>query len=183
MPYIIILGGIIILAVPWIVLYQRSLIVLDENINNAIAQMGVLLSPRWDALTSLLELTKGYSELEYNTLTEAIKARRSITRDSTPEDINTQENIIAEVMGRIMTVAEDYPELKVDKVYIKTLGAVNQYENMVQTSRLIYNDCVEKLNHSIRMFPVSMIAGMLGFPKRPYIEVPEEKTTIQGMRW
>lgn len=173
MPYIIILGGIIVLLILWTISIQRSVVVLDENINNAMSQIGVQLSSRWDALTSLLDLTKGYSEHEYKTLTETIKARRSITKDSTPEDINKQEKVIAEAMGKIMAVAEHYPELKDDKTYIKKIDAVNQYENMVRTSILIYNDVVTKLNLAIRMFPVSLIAGMLGFSKRAYLEVQE----------
>jgi LemA protein len=182
MPYIIILGGIIVLAILWTISVQRSLVVLDENINNAMSQIGVQLASRWDALTSLLELTKGYSEHEYKALTETIKARSSITKDSTPDDINKQENIIAETIGKIMAVAEYYPDLKADTTYIKTMDAVNQYENMVRTSRLIYNDSVTKLHRSIRMFPVSLVAGMLGFSKRTYLEAQEEKVTMPSMR-
>jgi LemA protein len=146
------------------------------------SQIGVQLSSRWEALSSWLDLTKAYSEHEYKTLTETIKARRSITKDSSPEEINKQENAIAETIGKIMAVAENYPELKADQTYIKTMDAVNQYENMVRTSRLIYNDSVTKLNRSIRMFPVSLIAGMLGFSKRAYLEAQEEKASMPSMR-
>lgn len=170
MLYIITTGGVIVLLILWTISVQRSFVVLDENINNAMSQIGVQLSSRWDALSSLLDLTRGYSEHDYNTLTETMKDRRSITKASTPEDIYTQENVIDEVLGRIMAVAENYPELKADKTYIKTMDAVNQYESMVRTSRLIYNDCVTKLNRSIRMLPVSLIAGILGYSKRAYLE-------------
>ncbi|MDW8802725.1 LemA family protein [Clostridium sp. A1-XYC3] len=67
-------------------------------------------------------------------------------------------------------VTEQYPELKVNQTYIKTMDAVQTFENMVRTSRLIYNDSVTKLNREIRMFPVSVIAGMLGFRQRDYLE-------------
>lgn len=156
--------------------------VLDENISNAMSQIGVQLTSRWDALTSLLDLTKGYTAHEYKTITETIKARRSITKDSSPYDVTQQENIIAEAMGKIMAVAESYPSLKADQTYIKTMDAVNQYENMVRTSRLIYNDSVTKLNRTIRMFPTSMIAGALGFSKRAYLEAEEQKATMPNMK-
>lgn len=182
MPYIIILGVIIVFLIFWTISVQRSFVVLDENINNAMSQIGVQLSSRWDALSSLMDLTKGYSEHEYKTLTETIKARRQVTKDSTPEDIHKQENVIAEAMGRIMAVAENYPELKADNTYIKTMDAVNQYENMVRTSRLIYNDSVTKMNRAIRMFPVCLIAGMLGFSKRAYLEEQESKAAMPSMR-
>jgi LemA protein len=182
MPYIIVAGVIVFVIVLWIISIQRSFVVLDENINNALSQISVQISSRWDALTSLLDLTKGYSEHEYKTLTETIKARRSITKDSSPEDINKQENIITEAMGKIMAVAENYPDLKADRTYTKTMDAVNQYENMVRTSRLIYNDSVTKLNRAIRMFPASMIAGMLGFSKRDYLETVDEKANMPSMK-
>jgi len=182
MPYLITIAIVIVMIVLWIISIQRSFVILDENINNAMSQIGVQISSRWDALTSLLDLTKGYAEHEYKTLTETIKARRSITKDSSPEDINKQENIIAEAMGKIMAVAESYPDLKADKTYTKTMDAVNQYENMVRTSRLIYNDSVTKLNRAIRMFPASMIAGMLGFSKRVYLESVEEKANMPSMK-
>ncbi|HEY5587247.1 MAG TPA: LemA family protein [Ruminiclostridium sp.] len=182
MLYIIAFGVIIVILVSWIISVQRSFVVLDENINNAMSQIGVQLSSRWDALTSLLDLTKGYASHEYETMTETIKARRSITKDSSPGDITKQENIIVEAMGKIMAVAENYPDLKADKTYIKTMDAVNQYENMLRTSRLIYNDSVTKLNRAIRMFPASMIAGIIGFAKRTYLEAVDEKTNMPSMK-
>ena len=182
MSYIIALGAVVVILVFWIISAQRSFVALDENINNAMSQIGVQLSSRWDALTSLLDLTKGYADHEYKTITETIKERRSITKDSSPDDVRKQENIISEAMGKIMAVAESYPDLKADGTYIKTMDAVNQYENMVRTSRLIYNDCVTKLNRSIRMFPASIIAGMLGFSTRTYLEAVDEKANIPRMK-
>ena len=182
MPYIIAAIVIIVIIVLWAISVQRSLVALDENINNAMSQIGVQLSSRWDALTSLLELTKGYAAHEYKTITETVKERRTITRDSSPEDIREQENVFTEALGKIMAVAESYPDLKADKTYIKTMDSVNLYENMVRTSRLIYNDSVTKLNRAVRMFPASLIAGALGFLKRTYLEELNEKSSMPSMK-
>lgn len=169
MPYIIIIGGVIALLIFWTISLQRSLVVLDKNINNAMSQIEVQLSSRCDVLSSLLDLIKGYSEHEYKVLSESIKARRPISKNSISEDIYLQENVIAEVVWKIMAVAENYPEFKADKTYIKTMDAVKQYEKILRTSRLIYNDCVSKSNRSIRLFPLMLIARMLGFSKRAYL--------------
>jgi len=181
MLYLIAIGIVAVILIFWVISVQRTFVVLDENINNAMSQIGVQLSSRWDALASLLDLTKGYAAHEYKTMTETIKARRSITRDSSPEDVKQQENVLIEAMGKIMAVAESYPDLKADQTYIKTMDSVNQYENMVRTSRLIYNDNVTKLNRAIRMFPASMIAGILGFSKRAYLEAVDEKANMPSM--
>ncbi|MGI5997698.1 MAG: LemA family protein [Lutispora sp.] len=177
---IIAIIGVIIL---WVISTQRKLVILDENVSNAMSQIGVQLSSRFDALTALLDLTKGYAKHESETLIETIKSRRSvITAKSTPEDVLHQEGVISEALGRIAMVTEQYPELKANQTYIKTMGAVETFENMVRTSRLIYNDSVTKLNREIRMFPVSMIAGILGFRQRDYLEEQTAKADMPSMK-
>ena len=127
--------------------------------------------------------SKGYAAHESQTLIETIKSRRSvITAKSTPQDVLQQEGVISEALGRISMVAERYPELKADKGYVKCMDAVDSYEKMVRTSRLIYNDSVTKLNREIRMFPVSLIAWMLGFRQRDYLEAREDKADMPSMK-
>jgi len=166
--------AIIIIAVAvvlWAVSTQRRLVMLDENINNAMSQIGVQLSSRFDALTALLDLTKGYARHESEALIETVKSRRNvITAKSTPDDVLRQEGIISEALGRIAMVTELYTELKENQTYNKTMDAVQTYENMVRTSSLIYNDSVTKLNREVRMFPACVVASMLGFRQRDYLE-------------
>lgn len=179
----IIIALLVVLLAGWVMSTQRRLVVMDENINNAMSQIGVQLSSRFDALTALLDLAKGYAAHESQTLIETIKSRRSvITAKSTPQDVLQQEGVISEALGRISMVAERYPELKADKGYAKCMDAVDSYEKMVRTSRLIYNDSVTKLNREIRMFPVSLIAGMLGFRQRDYLEAREDKADMPSMK-
>ena len=183
MTILIIIVLLVVLLAGWVMSTQRRLVVMDENINNAMSQIGVQLSSRFDALTALLDLAKGYAAHESQTLIETIKSRRSvITAKSTPQDVLQQEGVISEALGRISLVAERYPELKADKGYAKCMDAVDSYEKMVRTSRLIYNDSVTKLNREIRMFPVSLIAGMLGFRQRDYLEAREDKADMPSMK-
>jgi len=171
LPIFIVIAVIVTVIVLWIISTQRRLVVLDDNISSAMSQIGVQLSGRFDALTALLDLAKGYAKHESETLIKTIKSRRSvITAKSTPEDVLRQEGIISEALGRIAMVIEQYPELAANQTYIKTMDAVQIFENMIRTSRLIYNDSVTKLNREIRMFPISMIARMLGFRQRDYLE-------------
>ena len=179
---IIILVAIIAIVVLWFISVQRKLVVMDENINNAMSQIGVQLSSRWDALTALLDLTKGYAEHEYNTISDTIKMRTSITAKSTAADVNAQENMLVEAMGKIMAVAESYPELKANENYLKTMDSVNAYEESVRKSRLVYNDSVTKLNRTIRMFPTSVAAGILGITSRDYLEAEDKKADMPSMK-
>lgn len=174
----IILAAVVAVAlVMWAAGVQRKLVVMDENINNAMSQIGVQLSSRFDALTALLDLTKGYAGGESQPLIETVKSRRSvITAASTPDDVLEQESVIAEALGRIAAVAEQYPGLKTDETYVKCMNAVDSYEKMVRTSRLIYNDSVTKLNRELRMFPTSLLGGVLGFHLRGYLTDSKQQT-------
>ena len=183
LPTFIAIIAIIAIIILWVISTQRKLVVLDENITNAMSQIGVQLSSRFDALTALLDLTKGYAKHESETMIETIKSRRSvITAKSTPDDVMRQENIISEALGRIAMVTEQYPDLKANETYIQTMNAVEAFENMVRTSRLIYNDSVTKLNREIRMFPVLLIAGILGFRQRDYLEEQAAKIDMPSMK-
>ncbi len=173
---------LVVAAVVWVVSTQRKLVVLDENVSSAMSQIGVQLSSRLDALTALLDLTKNCAGHEVEPLMETVKSKRStITATSTPEDVLRQEEVIAEVLRKISTMAERFPELKSNPSYLRTLNAVDTFDNMVRTSRLIYNDSVAKFNREIRMFPTSAVAGMLGFRQREYL-VEADKGDMSAMK-
>ena len=196
MEILVIIGLILLLLVLWIISVQRKFAVMDGNIQNAMNQIGVQLSSRFDALLSLLDFTKKYAGYEAQTLTDeekwpaqlidgkaAIRYLRAnakelnldpekrciIMETSTPEEVLRQEGVINEVLFRTQTVLEEYPGSTDENEYIKCMDAVECYEKMVQTSRLIYNDSVTKLNRELHIFPTSVLAHMLGFEKRDYL--------------
>ena len=86
-----------------------------------------------------------------------------------------QEGAIAEILERILAVAEKYPELKNDENYLKCVNAAANCEKLVRSGRLVYNDSVTKLNREIKMFPISLLAGTFGFHRMDYLESIDEK--------
>ncbi len=169
----------IAVIVLWVLSIQRRLVVLDENIGYSMCQIGVQLSSRFDALMTILNLVKGYAGDEDEALIETVKSRRkTLTSKSSPDEVLRQEELIFETLGRIAMMAEQYPELKANQTYWKAMDAVEIFDNMLRTSRLIYNDSVMKLNREIRMLPISMIAGVLGFRKREYLEEKSERVDM-----
>lgn len=170
MPTFISSIAIIVLVALWAISVQRKLVVLDENICNAMNQIGVQLSSRFDALISLLFLTKDYARHESETLIETITSRRAvITGKSTPDDLLRQEKIILEALCRITMMTKEYKELNNNQTYIKAMDAIQVFDNMIRTSKLIYNDSVSKLNNEVRIFPTSIVARILDFRKRKYL--------------
>lgn len=167
---LLIVLGVLALIIMWVISLQRGLVGKDEMCKNALSQIGVQQASRWDALTALVELTKSYNEHEYNTLKEVIAMRKSINGTSSAADAQAQEVALGNLARQINVVAEQYPDLKANENYAKTMDSVNVYENQVRQSRMVYNDSVTKYNRACREFPASIVAGMLGFSVRDYLD-------------
>ena len=160
-----VVGAGIALFVLWAVSLQRRLVVLDENIHQAMNQIGVQLASRFDALTALLDLTGAYAASECAALNEEVRThRRVITATAAPTDVLQQE----------AALADQYPQLAQDEDYVKRMRAVDSYARMMQTSRLIYNDSVAKLNRTLRRFPTMLAGRLLGFHQQDYLEAAAE---------
>ena len=178
----IVVLALIALLVVWGISVQRRLVSIDELCGNAMSQIGVQQNTRWDALNALADLTKQYDEHEYNTLKDVIAQRKPITAQSTAADAEAQENFLTQAMSRFMAVAEQYPDLKANSMYIETLKGVKQYEENVRLARMTYNDTVTKFNRVVRQFPTSLIAGLLGFPVKDYLQTEDMKKDMPDMK-
>ena len=181
MSAIIIILAIVAVVVLWVIGVQRKLVEKDELCKNALSQIGVQQASRWDALTALVELVKSYNEHEYKTLREVIAMRKTITGESTTAEAQAQEEALGRLVRNINVVAEQYPDLKANENYAKAMDSVNVYENQVRMSRMTYNDTVTKYNKEIRMFPTSLVAGILGFSTREYLNEAVGKTEMPSM--
>ena len=143
---------------------------MDENVNNAMGQIGVQLASRFDVLSVLLNVVKGYAGCEVLSLMNTLASKRNdITAVSTPEDVLGQEGLISEALLHVAKIAEQYPELKEDSNYAMCINAADGYKKMVHTSSLIYNDSVTKLNSMIGRLPDGILAGILGFRRKEYL--------------
>lgn len=175
---IIIIVAVIAIVALWFMGIQRKLVSSDELCQNSMSQIGVQQQSRWDAVSALVKLTKSYNEHEYNTLVDVIKQRKDITRTSAAADANAQEDVLVAAAAKIRFVAEQYPELKADATYAKTMDSLNNYENQVRMSRMVFNDSVTKYNRIVRQFPDSIVASILKFPLREYLKEVESKREL-----
>jgi len=178
----IIVIAIVALLVLWVISAQRKLVNAEELVKNAMSQIGVQQSSRWDALTGLVELLKSYNEHEYQTLKGVIAARQGIDGNSSADQAQAQEDLIGNVMGRLSVVAEQYPNLKADSMYIKTMDSVNTYENQVRMSRMTYNDSVTRYNRMIRQIPDSIVASLFRFTEKQYLKEDASKKDMPSLK-
>ena len=154
---------------------QRELVRLDELCKNAFSQIAVQLNSRWDAVLALAKRAAQYSKHESETIIKTIQARRMDGQVKTAAEANEQQGAFAQVLGRLIAVGEAYPELKANEQYSKTMDGINDYEEKVRQSRMVYNDTATKMNRMVRQWPSSIVASMLHFSEREYLTVDEEK--------
>ena len=167
---VLLVGLFAVLLTMWVRSVRKKLVIMDENIKNAMGQIGVQLASRFDVLSVLLTLVKGYAGCEAVGLMNTLSVQRNdITSISTPKDVLGQEGLISEALNRVVVIAERYPELKADANYSMCMNAADGYKKMVQTSSLIYNDSVARLNKMIGRTPNALIAGLFGVHRKEYL--------------
>ena len=165
---VIVIIVLVAICIFYIIGIQRRLVSLEEKMKNSLGQINAQLKTRWDAVSSLVQMTKQYTRHEHDTMIDVIRERRGSV--SSAEDVNTQNEAINSVLERLIAVAEQYPDLKANDMFKNTMDGIKGYEENVRLSRMVYNDAVTKLNILIRQFPSSLVAGMLHFTPQDYIE-------------
>lgn len=172
---LIILIIVLFIVVAWAISTYNSLVTIRERVDNAKAQIATQIESRWDAVKSLIEATKLYSKHEAEVLENVTAQRASIGQGSSISEMEDSEVELNNVLGRLIAVAESYPDLKASRVYESTMGSINKFEDNVRNARMIYNDTVTRFNRKLKVFPSSIIAGMFNFEERRYFEGTETK--------
>ncbi len=185
---LIVLAVIGLFLVIFIINIYNRLVKYRNRYENAYAQIDVQLKRRHDLIPNLVEVAKGYMEHEKETLTAVIQARnQAVTAQKSaaanPGDPASMQGMMqAEsglngALGRLMMIAESYPDLKANENMLSLQEELTSTENKVAYSRQGYNDAVTAYNTAREVFPAVMIAGMLGFKEAELLEVesPEER--------
>jgi LemA protein len=173
---IIALIGIVIFILLVIVLLYNSLIAKKNAICNAYGTIDAMLKKRYDLLPNLLETVKQYMNYERDTLTQVIELRGKAVSSNIPSDQKIQlENQINAAMRGIMVQVENYPELKANQNFLQLQGAWNEIEEQISAARRTYNAAVNSYNNACEQFPTNVMAGLMNFQLKTYIEIPEEE--------
>ena len=171
---LIIVIVVVALLVLWVISVQNNLVKSDELCNNALKQIAVQQTSRFDALTAIIKLTREYSAYEADTLQKIVDARKMST-NPTVADINANDDLLRQIGTKLIAVAEAYPDLKASANYQEAMKSIKEYEENVRLSRMTFNDTVTRFNQQVRVFPTSIVAGLLGFAKRDYLEEDKSK--------
>jgi LemA protein len=176
----IIIGVVVLLAIYFIVLYNR-LVRMRNDMSNAWAQIEVQLKRRHDLIPNLVETVKGYAAHERETL-DAVTNARNMAQSAVGKGAGAQskaEGLLGGALSRLLAVAENYPDLKANQNFLSLQGELSSTENKIASSRMDYNDMVLHCNNTIQTVPSNIVAGLTGFKPGEFfeLETPEEKDT------
>jgi LemA protein len=155
----------IVLAFATIGIYNR-LIGLKNGARMTWSNVGVLLKQRHDELPKLVEICKQYMQHERETLERVIEARRAVHSASESGDVRelgAAESGLRANLGKLFAVAEAYPDLKANTIFLQLQTRISGLETSIADRREIYNDAVNSSNTAIEQFPAVLIASMFGF--------------------
>ncbi len=169
----IILAIVAVLVIGLILLYNR-LVRLRNRVENAWAQVDVQLRRRYDLIPNLVETVKGYASHERETFEAVTNARARAQSAQGPAEQGAAEGLLSQALGRLIAVAEAYPELQADENFRQLQDELAQTENRIAVSRQVYNDTVLTYNTAIQTVPGVFFAGPFGFSKKDFFEVEGE---------
>lgn len=175
---------VLVVLVMFVIGIYNKLVKFRERCKNGWAQIDVQLKRRHDLIPNLVETAKGYMAHEKDTLEAVLQARASATQaqinvngDPTKgadmQQLAQAEGQLTGALGRLMAVAEAYPDLKANQNMMQLTEELTTTENKVAFSRQAYNDSCNTYNEYKQTFPPVLFANMFGFDSAEYFEIEE----------
>lgn len=187
---LLVIVGLAVIAALWGVGIYNGLVTARNAFKNAFAQIDVQLQRRFDLIPNLVETAKGYMSHERETL-EAVIAARSAAQSglsaakANPGDPAAMAGLAAAQgqlnagLGRLLAVAEAYPDLKANQNMMQLTEELTTTENKVAFARQAYNDSVMAFNNKREVFPSSVLAGMFNFGPAALLDIPADKPEMR----
>ena len=171
MVVIIVILVIIFLIIMYMIGVSNSLNKSIVKIEEASSDIDVSLTKRYDVLTKMIEVVKGYAKYEQETIFKTIELRQHMSI----QEKNEANKVMEENTEKINILAENYPDLKASENYKTLQKAIADAEEHLQASRRLYNANVSSYNQKIVTFPSSIIANSKGLTKKEFFSADEKK--------
>ena len=150
----------------------------EEGIKAQWAQVQNQLQRRNDLIPNLVNTVKGYAAHEAGVFKDVADARSRLLAAKSPEETIQAANQQTSALGRLLAIAENYPQLKANEQFNRLMDELSGTENRLAVERMRYNEKVQAYNTHRRKFPSNVTAKMFGFKEYPYWEVPPEARTV-----
>lgn len=179
---IIVIAVLVIVAI-FVATTYNSLVSLRNKVKDQWSQVEVLLTRRADLIPNLVETVKGYTKHESETLENVISARNKVVASKTTEEEIKSNGELSAALGRLMAVAEAYPDLKANTNFISLQSQLTETEDKIQYARQFYNDSVLNYKNKIEMFPSNIIAKLFNFKPETFFEAEEVKKEVPKVQF
>ena len=150
----------------------------EEAIKAQWAQVENQLQRRNDLIPNLVETVKGYAQHEEGVFKEVADARSRLLAAKSPEETIAAANQQTSALGRLLAIAENYPQLRANEQFNRLMDELSGTENRIAVERMRYNEKVQEYNTSRRQFPANLTAKMFGFKEYPFFQAPPEAKTV-----
>ena len=168
---IVIVVILVVLALAFVGMYN-GLIKLRNLVHEAWAQIDTERKRRHDLIGNLVETVKGYAAHERGTLEDVMKARAAAMQPGqSPEQTAQNEGMLTQALGRLLAVAEAYPDLKANQNFLALQQELTSTEDRIASARRFYNANVRELNTKVESIPTNIVAGIAGVTKEQYFEI------------
>jgi LemA protein len=164
----IVLGGVVLLALVFGGMYVSSrnqMVMKNETVKSAWAQVDVVLQRRADLIPNLVETVKGIAAQEQTVFHDIAAARSALLGAQTPADKIAANGQLDGAIGRLLLIVENYPQLKSNENFLRLQDELAGTENRIAVERKRYNDSVQDYNTFIGLFPNNIFAGWAGFQR------------------
>ncbi len=178
----VVLAGVVVVAGAAAVSMYNRLVALRRRCDQASADIDVQLKQRHDLLPNLIETVKGYATHERGTLEAVMKARQAAMAAPAGAAQMQAEAALGGAIGRLMAVAESYPDLKASANFAELQAELSDIENKIAAARRFLNGAVTEYNTSREQFPANLVANMFGFAHRDEMAIDKgERAAIQAV--
>ncbi len=148
----------------------------DINVGESMSGIEVSLVKRYDLLTKMLDVAKGYAAHEKALFEEVINLRQGMSIN----ELNGASEKMDKLAQGINFVAESYPQLRSAEVFVELQRGIQDAEDHLQAARRLYNSNVAAYNTAIIMFPASIVAGTMGcVAKQLFIAEEHKKSDVK----
>src|ERR1700731_4626295 len=163
---------------------QREMVRLSEQVKSNWAQVDVVLQRRADLIPNLVETVKGYATQEQTVFGDIAKARSALLGAQSPSERIAANGQLEGALGRLLAIAENYPQLKSNENFLRLQDELAGTENRIAVERRRYNETVQDYNNYVGVFPNNIFAGWAGFKRNnDYFQAPEVSREVPKVQF
>lgn len=179
---LVILGVLAVFAL-WVGGKYNGLVAENNEVLSKWSNVETVYQKRANLIPNLQNTVKSYAKFEQETLTKVVEARSKATQITLDPTNMTEEDLakfqkaqgeLSGALGRLMMVAEQYPDLKADQQYINFQREYTAIENSIRTEMVYYNDAVKAFNNRVETFPTNLLTLVFSkFKAKPFFKSEE----------